>query len=264
MYCISCGSPVPMHSRFCSRCGCRLSTEFHPAAAMATANRPETYSSPALLLGREIGNCVGWFRNANRTIQIVCVLSGLFLIGITVIAFSNKSLPYLAQHPTPTSKVHTIGGPAAQAPQQTPSSATEASSLKVKGEHQPEIRIADFVLQPRAKIETILGKPVRSSACSDAEGEQFEYADGSYLCVDRGRVILLSYSLRRVPSDANDALDAVGLHALADPYILLGSIHIWSDQYGNPFLIDKRHAHQVTVFVGRVNSIELDMTGAKP
>jgi hypothetical protein len=93
-------------------------------------------------------------------------------------------------------------------------------------------------LQPRSKIETVLGKPVKSSECIDTTGWQYEYGDGSYLCVDHGRVISLSYRLRRTPSNFNDALSAVGLHTAVQPVQPFApyGIYLWSAEKGNPLI----------------------------
>src|SRR5579862_2720414 len=109
-----------------------------------------------------------------------------------------------------------------------------AQEAQAAANSQPEIRIADFILQPRSRIESVLGKPVKSSECTDTTGWQYEYGDGSYLCVDHGRVILLSYRLRRVPSNFNDALSAVGLHTTVQPFAPYGSLlNVWSAERGN-------------------------------
>lgn len=146
------------------------------------------------------------------------------------------------------------------APQQTqrtgfPSDARVASYL-------PELRISNFMLQPRSKIEVVLGKPVKQYECNDTAGQQYEYSDGSYLCVEHGRVILLSYNLHRIPSNVDEALGAVGLHTVVKPFTPYDSINIWSAERGNPIIVGTILAHQVTAFVGRVNRVEVDMTGA--
>jgi hypothetical protein len=150
--------------------------------------------------------------------------------------------------------------PEAQAPA---SSMNASSAIPAPATIPPEIRIADFMLQPRSKVEVVLGKAIRQGECQDTTGQQYEYSDDSYLCVDHGRVILLSYTLHAKPSTGNDALDAVGLHTTIQPFAPYGrSLNVWSAERGNPLIVGTRYAHQVTAIIGQVNSVQVDMTGA--
>jgi len=116
---------------------------------------------------------------------------------------------------------------------------------------EPEVRMPELMLQPKAKIEARLGQPVSPAVeCADTEGKQYEYADGSYLCTDRGVVVLFSYVLREPVSTADAALRAVGLHADVPAFTFLNVIHIWSRQYHNPIMVGKKYANQITVMIG--------------
>lgn len=193
-----------------------------------------------------LGGFVRWFRHGSGTTPILILLSSSLLIYATVRSFSQESSAPAQQNK-----------PSSAGQRQPSSSASEAT-------YPPEIQISDFMLQPRSKIEAVLGKPVKQYECSETSGQQYDYNDGSYLCVEHGRVILLSYSLHRIPSNVEEALGAVGLRAMTQPFTPYGSVNIWSTERGNPFIIGTMSAHQVTAFVGRVSSVEVDMRGPVP
>jgi hypothetical protein len=116
---------------------------------------------------------------------------------------------------------------------------------------EPELQMSELMLQPRSRIEAKLGRPVSPAVeCADTQGKQYEYADGSYLCADGGLVVLFSYVLRQPVSNADAALQAVGLHADAPAFTILDVVHIWSHQHNNPIMVGKRYANQITVMIG--------------
>jgi len=242
MYCVNCGSPVEGGWTFCAQCGKRTLREHLPAPPQTAIPPAATSSKTPTSVATTLGSFVYWFIHASRAKQVLLVLGGLCILGIMIkMRFAPKSF--------------------SPEQQQTSSPAPEAN-------HPPEIRISDFMLQPRSKIEDIIGKPVRQSECQDAPGEQYEYSNDSYLCVDHGRVILLSYVLHRIPSNGNNALDMVGLHTDVQPYAPYGTLfNVWSAEKGNPLTVGKMYAHQVTAMVTQVgqagsSAVEVDMTGA--
>jgi hypothetical protein len=116
---------------------------------------------------------------------------------------------------------------------------------------EPELQMSELMLQPRSRIEAKLGHPMSPAVeCADTRGKQYEYADGSYLCTDRGLVVLFSYVLRKPVASADAALKAVGLHADAPAFTILDVIHIWSHQHNNPIMVGKKYANQITVMIG--------------
>lgn len=252
MFCINCGAPVLEGSTFCAKCGRRLPSEFYPAAPRTASIRTGTSNSLSASVAKDCGHFVGWFVHTSSTTktQILLFLVCIFITGVIVKSFSTQNSPSPKQQLNTSSAVQ----------QQTNSPAPKVI-------YPPEIRISDFMLQPRTKIEAVLGKPVSQADCQDTTGQQYEYSDGSYLCVDHGRVILLSYILHRIPSDGYDALDAVGLHTVVQPYAPFGTLlNVWSAERGNPLTVGKIYAHQVTAMVTQIgtagsSAVEVDMTG---
>ncbi len=232
--CSKCGTESDWSYDFCPRCGSAFSASATAGTALTSVTASSHHASEGV-------NTIDPGASQTRTAAVIlAVILSAPVIGLLL---NSKSPSGASEEPAHVE----ITQPKVDIP----------AAL-------PEIKIADFVLQPRSKVEAILGKPVKSSTCNDAGGRQYEYGSGSYLCVDRGRVILLSYSLQRTPSSVDDALAAVGLHSTVPPFVPFGDVNIWSGERGNPFLIGNKYAHQVTVLVGRVNNVEIDMSGSQP
>ncbi len=144
--------------------------------------------------------------------------------------------------------------------QHTASTIDESRKLE-RSPVEPELQMSELMLQPKSKIELKIGHPLRPAIeCMDTNGQQYEYADTSYLCTEHGRVNLFSYRLRKPVSTADAALQAVGLHTDIPPFALGKVAYIWSDQYHNQMLVGKTYAKQVTVMIGvPPHTVEVDM-----
>jgi hypothetical protein len=136
--------------------------------------------------------------------------------------------------------------------QSTPETIKPPEILKPEPTHvETELQMSDLMLKPRSKIEAKLGHPVSAAVeCADTQGKQYEYGDGSYLCEDRGVVVLFSYVLRQPIFSADSALQAVGLHADVSAFTVLDVVHIWSNQHNNPIMVGEKYANQITVMIG--------------
>jgi hypothetical protein len=129
----------------------------------------------------------------------------------------------------------------------------------------PELQVSDFLLEPRSNVEAVLGPPIKPAAdCSDTIGQQYEYRDGSYICAENERVILVSYRLKLPVATPAAAMRATGLRADVSPVELNAGIHKWSVETQNPIIVKGSPARLVIAYAGAVSRVEVDMTGGVP
>jgi hypothetical protein len=148
------------------------------------------------------------------------------------------------------------------------STPTPDKPASVDNHSRPEINIADYLLNSRAKIDKLLGRPTNSGECVDTAGRQFEYKDGSYACVRNGRVVLFSYNVRAPATSTQELLRVVGIDDWKQPYEIGAGTNGWFFQRGNPLRVGNGMADLVLVFPGRPPNmspkVTVEMDGSHP
>lgn len=115
----------------------------------------------------------------------------------------------------------------------------------------PELLLENVLLAPRRKLDAILGHP-RADDVGDCDiGDHgFSYKDASYVCVHKGNVVLLSYSLKRKVTSPSEALAAVGLKEQAMPVPLIPNrLYVWTSERGNALGIRGKQIPDVTLII---------------
>jgi hypothetical protein len=135
MYCVDCGSSLPMSSPSCSHCGRKLPNQTYPAAPTRNEIRAGTSSSPSHSVANGLGRLVYEFNHASRAGKFLIVLACLLLIYIVVHSYPNQVAAPPVQQQSSLSAAQQTDSPKTQA-NEKPEKAAVAASKDAEQEAQ--------------------------------------------------------------------------------------------------------------------------------